>query len=266
MKSYLAIVPLPLISVMATSGRAGGLALSSGKMNKSGQTRSTVGASQTTGKIQTTLTSASRRAGAGASATAPLQSRKSSLVSTASSTASVGVSSSTSTAMNQRGLKLRPTNPSVLPVLCVYSDQNQLVRKEQFRIPPAAPVKPKLRSNNENLLSASRPSHIPVAQTQARAMSQLSKSTISSTARVGSNNTTSSSGSTNINGAKRSKMTVPRSTTAKVSQPVASSSSNKGNIPISFFQQTPLFFFRNERVPRFRNSRLPLDGRLLDPE
>ena len=189
---------------MAASGKTTGGLVPAGKVTKS--PRSTVVPSQPPGRMQTTLTSATSRRG-GASAP-PLQSRKSAVSSTAS------VVSST---MNQRGLKLRPANPSVLPVLCVYSDQNQLVRKEQFRVPPAKP-----RSNNENLLStAQRPSHIPVA-TQARAIPQFGKSTISSTARVGSNNTS------NVNGAKRSKMTVPRATAAtKVSQPVASS--NKGN-------------------------------------
>ena len=46
------------------------------------------------------------------------------------------VASRTST--NGRALKLRPANapiPPPLPVLCIYSDQNELIRKEQFRVP-----------------------------------------------------------------------------------------------------------------------------------
>jgi hypothetical protein len=120
----------------------------------------------------------------------------------------------------------------VLPVLCVYSDQNQLVRKEQFRVPappPSNQVRPQPRNNNENLQTprssvpnSSSGSQIPVA-TQARAIHL--KSTISSTARVGNSNNCN-------NGAKRSKMTVPRSAT-KVPQPVASmSNNNKGKVKV----------------------------------
>lgn len=177
------------------------------KVTKSGQTRSSAAAPQ---QARNQTASTSRRA-CGASA-APVQSRKSSLLSTAGSTASAPVNNS------QRGLKLRPTNAPVLPVLCVYSDQNQLVRKEQFRVPPQVKSRQQQR-NNENLLASSSrssatSSQIPVAQ-QARAI--YLKSTVSSTARADSN----------ANGAKRPKMTVPRSTTAKVLPPVASNI--KGN-------------------------------------
>lgn len=202
---------------------------------KSNATRSVTGP-----KTQTTLTSTSRRTAPKSTASA-VQSRKSSLLST-SSTASAAVGSSAS----QRGLKLRPTNPSVLPVLCVYSDQNQLVRKEQFRVPPTtttttASQRPqnRLRNNNENVnvvtsrssvTSSSSGSLIPVATTAgtqaATSRAVHMKSTISSTARAGSNNNNSSqqhiNNSSNLNGAKRSRMTVPRSATAKVPQPAPS--------------------------------------------
>ena len=221
--------------MMAASGKAssGGLAPTGKVVAKPGQARPTIVTPQSSGKIQTKLTSTTSRLGNGA---APPPVRKSSLVSTSST-------ASSSSSQQQRGLKLRPTNPSVLPVLCVYSDQNQLVRKEQFRVPPASQVKPQPRNNNENLQAprssvpnySSSGSQIPVA-TQARAIHL--KSTISSTARVGNNNSNT--------GAKRSKMTVPRSTATKVPQPVAlPSNNNKGN---SRFQ-----------------SQLPLDG-LNNPE
>lgn len=141
---------------MATGGNkasSGGLA-PTGKVlaNKSGRSSSTIVTSQSSGKIQTKLTSTSSRLGTGASSSssvAPPPVRKSSLASTSSSTAS-----SSSSTQQQRGLKLRPTNPSVLPVVCVYSDQNQLVRKEQFRAPPVVnspvPVKSQPRNNNNN--------------------------------------------------------------------------------------------------------------------
>ena len=215
---------------MATSGKASSRGLvPTGKIVKPGQTRPTIVTSQSCGKMQTKLTSTSRLKNGGASVAVPPPPRKSSLVS-ASSTASVS-----SSQQQTRGLKLRPTNPSVLPVLCVYSDQNQLVRKEQFRVPPPAnQVRPQQpRNNNENLQvprssvpNSSSGSHIPVA-TQSRAIHL--KSTISSTARV------SNSSSNSNNGAKRSKMTVPRSNTTKVPQPVAPSSSsnnNKGKVKV----------------------------------
>lgn len=202
---------------MAASGKTGSVVGSAGKVVKPGQTRPTVVTSQSSGRAQTTLTSASRRNGASAPM---LQSRKSSLVPSIS-TASVNGSN------QPRGLKLRPHNPTVLPVLCVYSDQNQLVRKEQFRVPAASQVKLQMRHNNENvqaprstLANNSSGSQIPVA-TQARAIHL--KSTISSTARVGN---ATNNGTSNNNGAKRSKMTVPHSSTIKVPQPVATSSSS----------------------------------------
>ena len=92
----------------------------------------------------------------------------------------------------------RQTNPSILPVLCIYSDKNQLVRKEQFRNPAVGESKipgPKTTSgkvvNNENL----------------RSSSQLQRPTLSSIARIGNSNN-------NDNHAKRSKLAVPRSSTA----------------------------------------------------
>ncbi|XP_057375052.1 uncharacterized protein LOC130696005 [Daphnia carinata] len=203
---------------MAASGKTGSALASTGKIVKPGQTRPTSVTSQSSRRAQTTLTSASRRNGASAPV---LQSRKSSLVSTTSTT-------SVNSSSQQRGLKLRPHNQSVLPVLCVYSDQNQLVRKEQFRAPAPASNQAKVqtRHNNENVQaprssvpSNSSGSQIPVA-TQARAIHM--KSTISSTARVGNANNNSISN----NGAKRSKMTVPRSNTMKVPQPVAAPPSN----------------------------------------
>lgn len=204
---------------MAASGKTSSGLASTGKIVKPGQTRPTSVTSQSAGRAQTTLTSASRRNGASAPV---LQSRKSSLVSTTSTTSVNGSSS------QQRGLKLRPHNQTVLPVLCVYSDQNLLVRKEQFRVPAPAsnPAKLQTRHNNENVQAPrssvpnnSSGSQIPVA-TQARAIHM--KSTISSTARVGNAN----NNSINNNGAKRSKMTVPHSSTIKVPQPVAAPSSN----------------------------------------
>lgn len=228
---------------MAASGKTSSGLASTGKIVKPGQTRPTSVTSQSAGRAQTTLTSASRRNGASAPV---LQSRKSSLVSTTSTTSVNGSSS------QQRGLKLRPHNQTVLPVLCVYSDQNLLVRKEQFRVPAPAsnPAKPQTRHNNENVQAPrssvpnnSSGSQIPVA-TQARAIHM--KSTISSTARVGNAN----NNSINNNGAKRSKMTVPHSSTIKVPQPVAAPSSNNKSKGI-------------EKVSRRRNEKSvpPLQSR-----
>lgn len=110
----------------------------------------------------------------------------------------------------QRGSKQpRPTTstaaPSILPVLCVYSDQNQLVRKEQFRAPSTAveatvPASRIPRKNNENLNRSN-----VVQPTQPSKPATLFQSTVSSMARVGSNLNSN-------NGAKRTKLSsVPRS-------------------------------------------------------
>lgn len=201
--------------------------------------RSTVATtSQPSTRGQTTVTSTSRRNCGGSAPKNVVQSRKSSLHSTSSS-ASVGASS------GQRGLKLRPSNPTVLPVLCVYSDKNQLVRKEQFRTPrptSLAQTKPRIR-NNENLL-APRPSvprssssHNPIANTTQPSMAVHLKSTISSTARAGNS---SHINNNHNNAAKRSRMTALRCTATKVQLPAPS---NKGKLSIYELLLLLLLFF-----------------------
>lgn len=126
---------------------------------------------------------------------------------------------------NQRGLKLRPANSSLLPVLCVYSDRNQLVRKEQFR--PPTSVNKTGKNNNENVLQPPPPSF--------RSTSGHLKSTISSTARATTAATASHSNNVS-NGAKRSRMTVPHSATAaSISKVCPPTSNHKGKKEIFVF-------------------------------
>lgn len=142
----------------------------------------------------------------------------------------------------QRGSKQpRPTTstaaPSILPVLCVYSDQNQLVRKEQFRTPSTAveatvPASRIPRKNNENLNRSN------VQPTQPSKPVTLFQSTVSSMARVGSN-------LNNNNGAKRTKLSSvsrssnPSAVSTKAQQP-ALLKGKAPNFPISLDGTVPV--------------------------